>query len=658
MMKMKRSHIVLSLSLTVKNETAFVDSVAIEITFNNKTALPHDSIKLECDVEPKSAVESVVWYKEGKIVHNSRRMTLDKNLLAINETLQSDTGYYTCSVYSTSGNHNMTAFLTILESEQEDDNEPLGSGTSKEPNRCGAPKTNLYSDCGQAVFPNCQSFAPPVDKNTIKINMSLSSLSFDPILVKIHVQWEIPRAGNSDIWGWQMTVTDIGRYPGIYKCQQINKKYSKSMNGAYYVDYVITDVALDTLKLLRIQSLPAMADSTAAEKTITTAARCHIIPDLPCCYQAKNIVVKQLNSTSVSLTWNDMNKTTLHLGKLKSFFLNYNSSSCHESTIVVNAQTAMNNSQIIINDLKHHCRRYTIQVTPIFSDDWCALCKSTCHADFNKGIPSTRKTFEMISNAKVNYHVKNATMNNLYKPVIIVTVVLIATILLVLVAIFRKKKKDKKKMIIKSMTIPERKLVTKVFIIHGSHCEGCEDVAIALATYLNLTGYCECSLDLCAHPNDWSQGTMQYYENSIAVCSKVIVLFTVNKNLQWDDGVKARNLIYQENLIRSEIKSNNKTKKFIPVYVDPLSDGDLPLFIQNKKSFSLPSQLADLIFFIIEEPMCKPLPNCSKQSLQEDMNLVTQRKLFEVQIKNLNAKHHKKLKSINNNALTAEIALL
>lgn len=114
---------------TVKNETAFVDSVAIEITFNNKTALPHDSIKLECDVKPKSAVESVVWYKEGKIVHNSRRMTLDKNLLVINETLQSDTGYYTCSVYSTSGNHNMTAFLTILESEQEDDNGKTGKDT-------------------------------------------------------------------------------------------------------------------------------------------------------------------------------------------------------------------------------------------------------------------------------------------------------------------------------------------------------------------------------------------------------------------------------------------------------------------------------------------------------------------------------------------------
>lgn len=59
----------------------------------------------------------------------------------------------------------------------------------------------LDSDCGQAVFPNCQSFAPPVDEKTIKINMSLSSLSFDPILVKIHVQWEIPRAGNASLNG-------------------------------------------------------------------------------------------------------------------------------------------------------------------------------------------------------------------------------------------------------------------------------------------------------------------------------------------------------------------------------------------------------------------------------------------------------------------------
>ena len=71
--------------------------------------------------------------------------------------------------------------------------------------------------------------------------------------------------------------------------------------------------------------------------------------------------------------------------------------------------------------------------------------------------------------------------------------------------------------------------MTEVFIAHGSHCKDCEDAVLSVATYLNATGYCECFLDMCALPTEWSPGTTQYCENRFAKCQKVIVMFTVNE---------------------------------------------------------------------------------------------------------------------------------
>jgi hypothetical protein len=82
--------------------------------------------------------------------------------------------------------------------------------------------------------------------------------------------------------------------------------------------------------------------------------------------------------------------------------------------------------------------------------------------------------------------------------------------------------------------------VTEVFVVHGSHCKDCEDAVLSVVTYLNLTGLCKCSIDLCSLPKEWSPGMTQYYENKIAECQKVIVLFTVNENCECEDSVKGK----------------------------------------------------------------------------------------------------------------------
>ena len=73
-------------------------------------------------------------------------------------------------------------------------------------------------------------------------------------------------------------------------------------------------------------------------------------------------------------------------------------------------------------------------------------------------------------------------------------------------------------------------VVTEVFIAHSSHCRECEDVALSVATYLNLTGHCKCFLDLCSLPKEWSPGRTQYYENEIEKRQKVIILCTMNED--------------------------------------------------------------------------------------------------------------------------------
>ena len=113
----------------------------------------------------------------------------------------------------------------------------------------------------------------------------------------------------------------------------------------------------------------------------------------------------------------------------------------------------------------------------------------------------------------------------------------------------------------------------------------------------------------------------------------------------------ARDFIYQENLIRSELISNCSTTKFIPVYMDFLSDLDIPSFLRNKKSFSLPSQLTELVLYIIGEPVCKPVSVCPMLALEEDSNLMKHKKIMESKIKELNGKHQKKLKIKNNNSI-------
>jgi hypothetical protein len=85
--------------------------------------------------------------------------------------------------------------------------------------------------------------------------------------------------------------------------------------------------------------------------------------------------------------------------------------------------------------------------------------------------------------------------------------------------------------------------------------------------------------------------------------------------------------------------------------MDFLSDLDIPSFLRNKKSFSLPSQLTELILYIIGEPVYKPVSVCPMLSIDEDSSLMKHKKILEGKIKDLNVKHQKKLKIKNNNTL-------
>ena len=78
-------------------------------------------MELVCDVKPENAALSTVWMKGSKIITENKRVKLDGHKIVINGTVDGDAGFYTCIVTTRLGIQNKTAFLTVMESEEEDD---------------------------------------------------------------------------------------------------------------------------------------------------------------------------------------------------------------------------------------------------------------------------------------------------------------------------------------------------------------------------------------------------------------------------------------------------------------------------------------------------------------------------------------------------------
>ena len=87
--------------------------------------------------------------------------------------------------------------------------------------------------------------------------------------------------------------------------------------------------------------------------------------------------------------------------------------------------------------------------------------------------------------------------------------------------------------------------VTEIFIACASHCKDCEDAVLSVATYLNMTSHCKCFLDLCSLPKEWSSSMAEYFENQIAKCQKVVVLFTVSGSIETEDDVRGKKKLAQ-----------------------------------------------------------------------------------------------------------------
>jgi hypothetical protein len=73
-----------------------------------------------CEVKPKTAALARVWMKENEIIRENERVKLQEHKIIIDRIMESDAGYYTCSVTTPFGIQNKTAFLTV---EEEDDGE-------------------------------------------------------------------------------------------------------------------------------------------------------------------------------------------------------------------------------------------------------------------------------------------------------------------------------------------------------------------------------------------------------------------------------------------------------------------------------------------------------------------------------------------------------
>lgn len=84
----------------------------------NMTVLSDEAVVLVCDVKPKNAVLAIVWTKGDETVIESERIMFGEQSLIIKRVIQSDVGYYTCSIKTSSGNLSKTAFLTVMKQKE------------------------------------------------------------------------------------------------------------------------------------------------------------------------------------------------------------------------------------------------------------------------------------------------------------------------------------------------------------------------------------------------------------------------------------------------------------------------------------------------------------------------------------------------------------
>ena len=67
-----------------------------------------------------TTVLGTVWMKGNAILSENRRVQFGDQAVMINKTMESDAGYYTCCVKTIFGSWNKTAYLTVIESEEEE----------------------------------------------------------------------------------------------------------------------------------------------------------------------------------------------------------------------------------------------------------------------------------------------------------------------------------------------------------------------------------------------------------------------------------------------------------------------------------------------------------------------------------------------------------
>ncbi|CAB4038530.1 Hypothetical predicted protein, partial [Paramuricea clavata] len=128
------------------------------------------------------------------------------------------------------------------------------------------------SGCNRTLsFTNCKSFSPAVNVNDIETIQILNKTSDFPTL-RMKVQWKVPKAGNSNIWGWQIILANADSSElGFHQCIQVNRKFIwESDIGDLYVNYTFDEIRLGAKLKIQIQGLPAMDMNKGVEKKILT----------------------------------------------------------------------------------------------------------------------------------------------------------------------------------------------------------------------------------------------------------------------------------------------------------------------------------------------------------------------------------------------------
>ncbi|XP_046853299.1 uncharacterized protein LOC124446499 [Xenia sp. Carnegie-2017] len=398
---------------------------------------------------------------------------------------------------------------------------------------------------------------------------------------KIHVSWTKSVIGSSGTLGWQVTAFGLDGDPNYCVCFPKNSR-EKS------VEFVSRFFLMGAKYKITVQALPqsgghgepnALSKEIALPKLQDMCEPIGINCGWEVCFPVKNLTATNSSVTSL-VSW----QFSAFYASKRHFVISY----FDENKTDVGDKLVIEDSYVNLTNLTCMGCKYFVQVQPQFYS-------------YNDGI----KDFVYGKISEVTFFTNKENVRSeknkggiSWKIITAITSCFTALLIVIVFLIIRRRRP--KEILISNIPDPSSPKAN-VFLVHFGHCEHCKNAAHSLANVLCATGYINCHLDLCS-TGPCTEG-LDWYENKLETCEKVVIIFT-NESMNQDPrmNIQLSSFKFVLRMIKGQIAHGNNNKPIIiPVCYDDDPSDVIPLYLQDRRHYSLPLETMELLLCLIDQ---------------------------------------------------------